>query len=96
MADVVERDGVFYLNGELDRETVPLFWQQQQQQMPQQSTVVLDLSELTRVDSAGMAMLIHIAQNYQKAGGTLTIANPPQQLVTLLRLSHAEGLLPTV
>ncbi|WP_087016656.1 STAS domain-containing protein [Thaumasiovibrio subtropicus] len=96
MAELVEREGRYFLIGELDRETVPVLWQGRNQQMPQQSPLVLDLSELTRVDSAGMAMLIHIAQDYQKNGVDFSVTNPPQQLVTLLRLSHAEGLLPTV
>ncbi|WP_413111137.1 lipid asymmetry maintenance protein MlaB [Thaumasiovibrio sp. DFM-14] len=96
MADIVEQQaGVFFLQGALEREHVLALWKQRAALMPQQLSVILDLSRLTRVDSAGMAMLIHLATEYRKAGVEVSFRHIPQQLMTLLRLSHAEELLAT-
>lgn len=46
------------LNGELDRDTLLSFWNARQQQMSAVQT--LDVSGLSHVDSAGLAMLVRL------------------------------------
>ncbi|MET4875960.1 lipid asymmetry maintenance protein MlaB [Morganella morganii] len=46
------------LNGELDRDTLLSFWNARQQQMSAVQTV--DVSGLSHVDSAGLAMLVRL------------------------------------
>ena len=83
----------YCLSGELERDTVPAFWRQRREWIPQDSKVTLDLSALARVDSAGMVMLLHLYQELSSAGCDLTLLNVPEQPKTLLRLSHVESML---
>lgn len=89
----VQENGYYCLSGELERDTVPAFWQQRHEWMPQDARVKLDLSALSRVDSAGMVMLLHVYQQLSNNGSELTLLNVPEQLVTLLRLSRVESML---
>ncbi|GHA54314.1 hypothetical protein GCM10007086_30590 [Photobacterium aphoticum] len=61
--------------------------------MPKDAQVTLDLAALTRVDSAGMVMLLHVYQQLRQQGTALRFLNVPEQLLTLLRLSHVESML---
>ncbi|HIF9397353.1 TPA: STAS domain-containing protein [Photobacterium damselae] len=85
-------NGDYSLSGALDRDTVPDLWQNRQNWMPLQETVRIDLAELARIDSAGMVMLLHLIQQLQQAGSTVSLCHVPQQLMTLLRLSHVESM----
>ncbi|ELR66355.1 Putative protein YrbB [Photobacterium marinum] len=89
----VQKNGYYCLSGELERDTVPAFWQQRHEWMPQDAKVTLDLSALVRVDSAGMVMLLHVYQQLRSNGCELVLLNVPEQLKTLLRLSHVESML---
>jgi len=86
-------NGDYCLSGVLERDTVPAFWRQRCEWMPQGSKVTLDLSGLSRVDSAGMVMLLHLSLHLINAGCDFTLLNVPEQLKTLLRLSHVESML---
>lgn len=90
---LVHENGDYCLSGELDRDTVPAFWQQRNKWMPQDARVKLDLAALARVDSAGMVMLLHLYQQLCRNGSELSLVNVPEQLKTLLRLSHVESML---
>lgn len=90
---LVQENGYYCLSGELERDTVPAFWQQRHEWMPQDARVKLDLSALARVDSAGMVMLLHVYQQLSSNGSELSLLNVPEQLITLLRLSHVESML---
>lgn len=93
VAWLVLENGQYRLSGRLERDTVPEFWRQRREWMPQVSKVTLDLSALARVDSAGMVMLLHLYQELSSAGCDFTLLNVPDQLSTLLRLSHVESML---
>ncbi len=85
-------DGHYCLSGRLEHDTVSTFWRQREEWLPQQLAVTLDLSALERVDSAGMVMLLHLCQYIEQSGGQLTLCKMPEQLSTLLRLSHVDSL----
>ena len=89
----VRENGYYCLSGALERDTVPAFWRQRHEWMPQDARVKLDLSALARVDSAGMVMLLHVYQQLSRNGCELMLLNVPEQLITLLRLSHVESML---
>ena len=88
-----QENGLYCLSGALERDTVPAFWQQRHEWMPHDRQVKLDLAEVGRIDSAGMVMLLHVYQQLSQNGAELKILNVPEQLVTLLRLSHVESML---
>jgi len=50
-------------------------------------TVVLDASQLTFIDSAGLRGLINAQNTLAEQGRKLTIANRPQMLVRLLEIT---------
>ncbi|OAN16547.1 anti-sigma B factor antagonist [Photobacterium jeanii] len=85
-------DGDYCLSGRLERDTVSAFWRQRAAWLPTESQVTLDLSAVERVDSAGMVMLLHLCQAVAHSGGHLTLHHVPEQLNTLLRLSHVDSL----
>ena len=79
----------FLLSGELTRHSVGSI------QLPTPSetnSVTLDLSELSLIDTAGLAWLIHTLGQLQHARISLKLVNIPQQLVKLMKLGHVENL----
>lgn len=89
----VVAEGQYRLSGSLDRDTVPAFWHQRSKWMPHDKQLILDLADLSRVDSAGMVMLLHLCQQLKQAGSSVMLQNIPDQLNTLFRLSHIEPML---
>lgn len=87
--------GQYSLSGVLDRHTVPAFWRKRNEWIPDNKQVSLDLAGLSRVDSAGMVMLLHLCQQFERSGDHITLHNVPEQLKTLFRLSHIESILAT-
>jgi len=59
-------DNTAKLTGLLNRDTVPALWKLLKAWQPQQTTLELNLSQLERVDSAGMVMLIHLLEHAKK------------------------------
>lgn len=57
------------------------------------ANLALDLSAITTVDSAALALLIHAQRAARANGKRLSIANPPASLLTLAHLYGAEQLL---
>ncbi len=55
--------------------------------------IVIDLSAISRVDSAGLALLIDWLAWARAAGRVLRFAAPPAALLALARLSDVEALL---
>ncbi|WP_413505950.1 lipid asymmetry maintenance protein MlaB [Photobacterium phosphoreum] len=86
-------EGQYRLSGSLDRDTVPDFWRKKKQWMPHNKQLTLDLADLSRVDSAGMVMLLHLCQYLKQTGSSVILHNVPKQLKTLFRLSHIEPML---
>ncbi|OOF42074.1 NTP-binding protein [Rodentibacter rarus] len=79
------------LSGELSRNTLLALWQQRASFLSEarlsQPTIEWDLTEMTRIDSAGFALLcdfLHISQ--QLPNKRVRLVNPPQQLLTLADL----------
>lgn len=84
--------GEYCLSGALDRDTVPTFWHGRAKWMPSETRVTINLSALSRVDSAGMAMLLHLQQALKKNEQILTFQNIPAKLSVLLELSNVADL----
>lgn len=80
----------YHLSGRLDRDTVPAFWRQRHQWIPTDNPLTLDLSALSRVDSAGMAMLLHLDRTLRHQGQKVRYQGMPEQLKLLLTLSNLD------
>ncbi|OOE76317.1 STAS domain-containing protein [Salinivibrio sp. ML290] len=83
----------YHLSGRLDRDTVPDFWRQRDQWLPTDTALSLDLSALSRVDSAGMAMFLHLDKQLREKGQQVRYQGVPEQLKLLLSLSNVETFL---
>lgn len=53
----------------------------------------LDLSGITRTDSASIALLLELTRRAQAAGKTLRFTQLPPQMVTLLEFFGIDGML---
>ncbi|MGL6261367.1 STAS domain-containing protein [Vibrio sp. WXL210] len=82
-----------HLSGPLDRDTVPALWQQLSTWKPAFEQHRLDLSEIERIDSAGMVMLIHLIEHAKSENCHIMLCFVPEELGTLFRLSNVESLL---
>jgi anti-sigma B factor antagonist len=61
--------------------------------------IVVDLGEVTFIDSSGLGALIAGLKTARQAGGDLRIADVPEQVMTVLRLTNLDRVLrahPTV
>ncbi|GAA0470142.1 MULTISPECIES: lipid asymmetry maintenance protein MlaB [Tatumella] len=77
------------LTGKLDHETLLPLWEQRDTVM--QGISDIDLSGLERVDSSGLALLIHLQDIVRRHGAVLTftgISDKLQSLITLYNLQH--------
>jgi anti-anti-sigma factor len=56
--------------------------------LPQYRRVVLDLTDLTRMDSMGLGSLVRLYVSARAAGSTLELINLRQQIRMLLKTAH--------
>lgn len=87
--------GTWIFEGELDRNQVPKL-------LPQLDTLIadvhdhldVDLSKVGRVDSAGLALLIHLYSHCQQRSIAMTLLEPSEQLLMLMQVSDLDGVIP--
>lgn len=81
------------LSGALDRETVPSLWRSLKLWQPDVKQVTVSLASVERVDSAGMAMLIHLIENAKRQNCHIMLSFVPEQLGMLFQLSNIEQMM---
>ena len=82
-------------SGELDLATAPAMCAVLEDACaPGPVEVVVELSELTFVDAAGLAALLHGAEVARRAGGQLLLASPSRMLRRMLHLLDLAPRLP--
>lgn len=89
--------GVFLLSGELNRLNVNNSWPKRIEDIKEAASEqppVLDLKQVTHVDTAGLAWLINLLRDCLAQNARFTITNVPQTLINLAKISDVEGLLP--
>ncbi|KYP97572.1 anti-sigma B factor antagonist [Sodalis-like endosymbiont of Proechinophthirus fluctus] len=79
------------LQGELDRDTLPTLWQHRQVLLD--GIRFLDVSGLKRVDSAGVALMLHF-YHQQNRGDELVLTGVTDRLRTLIALYRLQAILP--
>ncbi|PWC13004.1 lipid asymmetry maintenance protein MlaB [Brenneria corticis] len=78
--------------GALDRETLLPLWQQRDKLLADKTT--LDVSGLDRVDSAGLALLLHFYHLRSQQGVELKIIGAGDRLKTLIALYNLNEIIP--
>ncbi len=89
----VDSESKIALSGVVDRHNIPSIYSEVTAWKSQHSQVELELKEVTRIDSAGMALIIQIIEHAKLRKCHIMLSFMPSQLRTLLRLSNAEVLL---
>lgn len=77
-----------HLAGELERETLAALWQQREAVMKQIDTI--DVSALERVDSAGLALLVHLRQIALQQGKAPCFTGITDKLRSLIALYNLQ------
>ncbi|SUP77207.1 putative anti-sigma B factor antagonist [Yersinia frederiksenii] len=80
------------LQGELDRETLLPLWQQREALLSDKTRI--DVSQLQRVDSSGLALLVHFRELRSQQGVSLAIAGVSDRLSTLIELYNLRQVIP--
>lgn len=80
-----------HIAGELDRTAAPLLEHTLRQAMKRARLVVLDLRELTRVDSSGIDAIVKASVNAQRSGRRLVLVRGLSQVDRLLALTGASS-----
>jgi anti-sigma B factor antagonist len=83
-----EGQRVMRLSGPLVQETIFDF--QNQIRSEASPAVVIDLSEVPYIDSAGLGSLVLAAVHFNKSGRRLALAGMSQRAVTLFQMSHLD------
>jgi phospholipid transport system transporter-binding protein len=90
--DITENNTV--LAGELTRQTVMQISKKSIKQLVVQQSLILDLRQVTRIDTAGLAWLFYLLEQASIANCQLSFSNVPAKLNKLISLSGVEGFLP--
>lgn len=72
------------LSGELDQDLLNPLWDQRHEAM--QGVTLIDLTEVTRVDTAGIALLAHLIAVGRKQGQSVKLHGASDNVVTLAQL----------
>ncbi|MFI8417955.1 lipid asymmetry maintenance protein MlaB [Serratia sp. NPDC078593] len=77
------------LSGDLDRETLLPLWQQRATLLTDKTAI--DVAQLQRVDSSGLALLVHLCEQH---GTELKISGATDRLKTLITLYNLQDIIP--
>ena len=81
------------VTGALTFETVPGLYQSSSSWFAGTGDLTIDLAQVTRADSAGLALLIEWLRRAQSANRKLRFANIPAQVQTLIRINGLQDAL---
>ncbi len=82
------------LSGELTRHSIMQIPKESVKKLFLPSSTTLDLVEVTRIDTAGLAWLFYLVEQASIGDCELSFINIPTKLDNLIRLSGVEGFLP--
>ncbi|CAE1150578.1 lipid asymmetry maintenance protein MlaB [Serratia sp. Tan611] len=80
------------LHGDLDRETLLPLWRQRAKLL--KGKTAIDVAQLRRVDSSGLALLVHLRAEQLRNGVELKISGATDRLRTLIALYNLQEIMP--
>lgn len=92
--EVAIKGHISYLSGELIRQTVPTISVKQWRGYYKQTQVVIDLANVAKVDTAGLAWLLTQVEIAQANTCQISFEHLPSSLIKLAQLSSVDALLP--
>ncbi|MTH45682.1 lipid asymmetry maintenance protein MlaB [Intestinirhabdus alba] len=72
------------LAGELDQDVLKPLWDARREAM--QGVTTIDLSRIVRVDTGGLALLLHLVEQGKKQGNSVSLAGVDDKVWTLAKL----------
>lgn len=87
-------DGSLRVEGELVLATVSRLRERLLEQLGNTRQWTLDLSGVTRADSAAVALLLELQREAHRRQCTLQVTSPPPSILAIARLSNLASLLP--
>lgn len=90
----VEHGGRYQVSGPLTFDTVLELVPMSADWSVQRGPLVVDLANVGRADSAGLALLVEWLRAAHAAGRPLTFAHVPRKLQTLIEVSDLAGVIP--
>lgn len=92
--NIVLSHGTLIISGELSRFSVQEIQHSNYAQWFVLGAINIDLSQVTKVDSAGLAWLFYLLEQATQYSCQLLFSSIPEKLTKLITLSGVEGLLP--
>jgi phospholipid transport system transporter-binding protein len=89
-------EGRFFVGGVMAFETVAAWLDRSAELFEQAKELRLDLSGITRADSAGLALLVEWVRRARQAGTSLSLQNVSPQLQSLIEVTDLDQVLPLV
>ena len=86
-------NNTFVLSGTLTFESVPHVWKQSAAMFEKIPEVTLDMGNVSRSDSAGLALIVAWLRNARRQSATIRFRNVPEQLLAIAKTSRLEHLL---
>lgn len=86
--------GTWRLGGELSYETVPAVAPRVAELFSGQEAVEVDLAQVERADSAGVALLVEWMMEANRRGASIRYLNMPPQMLAIARVSSLDRILP--
>ena len=81
------------VSGALTFDTVPVLYRTSDSWFAGDNEIVIDLAQVTRADSAGLALMVEWLRRAQAVGRRLRFANIPAQMQTLIRVNGLQDAL---
>ena len=94
MIKITQQAEQLLLTGELTRKTVNSTFEKKAAVLISKDITLLDLSAVTRVDTAGLAWLLLVLEHSRKQRQNIHFINIPQELIKLAKLSAVDTFLP--
>ncbi|MCW2479448.1 lipid asymmetry maintenance protein MlaB [Candidatus Symbiopectobacterium sp. NZEC135] len=88
------QDTTLGLSGDLDRDSLLPLWQQRETLL--KGKQALDIAALERVDSAGLALLVHLYQQQSRLTPSFVISGASERVKTLIALYNLNDIIPVV
>ena len=90
----VGKNGRLEIHGDLNFDSVPGLWQRCCARFSGRDQLDIDLSQVVRSDSAGLALLVECLRQARRTGKTIRFFNIPAQMLAMARVSSLDQVLP--
>jgi phospholipid transport system transporter-binding protein len=94
MIEIKQQHEQLLLVGDLTRKTVNSAFEKKASLLISKEITLLDLSAVSRVDTAGLAWLLLVLEQVQKQHQEIHFVNIPQELIKLAKISAVDTFLP--